>query len=82
MEHLALRVNALGISIDLQPLLRHLGIPQEFQRHPDQVTLDLIELLPHFFRRHEGVVEMALLEFLVAREEGFIIVERFDCTIN
>ena len=43
------------------------------------MALDLVEFLPDFFGGHEGVVEMALLEFIVAGEEGGVVVEGFDC---
>lgn len=40
---------------------------------------DLIQFLADLFGGHEGVVEVALLEFVVAREEGFVVVPIFDC---
>ena len=76
---LYLSIDTLGISVNLQPLLRHLRVLEEIQRHPYQVPLDLIEFLPDFFGGHEGVVEMALLELVVPGEEGGVVVEGFDC---
>ena len=74
----SLRIDTLCVSIDLQPLLRHLGILQEVQRHPDQVPLDLVELLPDLVRGHERIVEMPLLEFVVFGQEGLVVGEGFD----
>lgn len=76
---LALGVYALRIGIDLQPFLRHGSITEEVQGHPHQVALDLVELLPYLLRRHERIVEMALLELVMPGEESFVVVEGFDC---
>lgn len=43
------------------------------------MSLDQVKFLPHFFGRHEWVVEMALLEFVVPGEEGGVVVKGFDC---
>ena len=75
----ALRIDTLSISIDLQTLLCHFRVLEEIQWHPYQMPLDLVEFLPDFFGGHEWVVEMALLEFVVAGEEGGVVVEGFDC---
>ncbi len=77
-SHPRLSVDTLGISIDLHAFLRHLCIPQKIQRHPYEVTLDLVQFLANFFSRHEGIVKMTLLELVVLRQEGFVIVEGFD----
>ncbi len=74
-----LGIDTLRIGVDLQALFCHGGIAQKVQRHPHQVTLDLIQLLPHLLGRHERIVQVALLELVVAREEGFVVVPRFDC---
>lgn len=76
---LALGIYTLRIGIDLQPFLRHGGVTQKVQGHPHQVALDLVELLPYLLRRHERIVEMALLEFVMPGEESFVVVEGFDC---
>ena len=72
-----LSIDTLRISINLQSLLRHRCILQEVQRHPHEMSLDEIEFLADFFARHEGVVEVALFELVVAGEEGFVVVEGF-----
>ena len=74
----ALGVDTLRVSIDLQAFLRHLRILQKVQRHPDQMALDLVELLPDLLRRHERIVEMPLFELAVLRDKGLIIRECFD----
>ena len=43
------------------------------------MSTDLIELGAHLVRIHEGVVQVALLEFRMPWEEGGVIVECFDC---
>ena len=44
------------------------------------MPLNLVQFLPDLFGWHEWVVEMALLEFVVAGEEGSVVVEGFDFT--
>ena len=73
-----LRVDALRVRIDLEPLLRHLGVSEEVERHPDQMPLDLIQFLPYFSHRHVGVVEMSLLEFVMSWEEAGVVFKGFD----
>ena len=46
------------------------------------MPLDLVQFLADLFGRHEGVVQVALLEFVVAREEGFVVVEGLDCRVT
>ena len=72
-------VNTLRIRIDLQPLLRHLGVLEKVQGHPDEMAFDLVEFLPDFRRGHEGVVEVALFELVVFGDEGLVVGEGFDC---
>ena len=72
------RIDTLSVSIDLQALLRHLGILQKVQRHPDQMPFNLVELLPDLLRRHKRIVEMPLLVILVFGEERFVVGEGFD----
>ena len=43
------------------------------------MPLDLIQFLADLLRGHERIVEMALLEFVVAGEESGIVIEGFDC---
>ncbi len=43
------------------------------------MPLDQIQFLADLLPRHERVVEMALLELVVSREEGFVVVEVFYC---
>lgn len=71
-------INALRVRIDLHPPLRHLGSHQEIQRHPNQMTPDLIQFLPHLGSRHVRVVEMALLD-VVSGQEVLVVVKGFDC---
>ena len=73
-----LRIDTLGISINLQPLLRHLRIPQEIQRHPNQMPLDLIQFRTYLVGIHKGIMQMALFEFAVAGEKSGVVVEGFD----
>ncbi len=73
-----LSVDTLSVRINLHTLLRHLGILQKVQRHPDEMALDLVEFLADLLRGHEGVVEVALLVFFVFREEGLVVGEGFD----
>jgi hypothetical protein len=40
-------VNTFRNLIDLQSLLRHFSFTQKVQRHPDQMPLDPIQLLPN-----------------------------------
>jgi hypothetical protein len=72
-----LGVDALGPLVNLQPLLRHLGIPEELQRHPDKVSLDLLQLLSHLVRRDHAVKDVARLDAL-GRHEAVVVVKRFD----
>src|SRR5690625_5050656 len=73
-----LRVDALCPRVDLQPSLRHLGVPQERLGHPDQVALDLGQLLPCVLGRHELVVDVARLD-AARRQISVVVVKRFDC---
>ena len=73
-----LRVNALGVRVDLEPLLGHRGIPEEIQWHPDQMPLDLVQFLTDFRHRHVGIMEMALLELVMPWQEGRVVCESFD----
>ena len=61
------------------PLLGHGGVAQEIQWHPHQMALDLVEFLAHLLGRHERVVQVALLELVVPRQKGFVVVKGFDC---
>ena len=72
------RVDTLSVRIDLHARLRHLGVLQKVQRHPHQMPLDLVELLPDLLRGHERVVEVPLLELVVFREERFVVGKGFD----
>ena len=72
------RIDTLCVRIDLHARLRHLGVLQKVQRHPHQMPLDLVELLPDLPRGHERVVEVPLLELVVLREEGFVVGKGFD----
>lgn len=74
----ALGVDTLGVSIDLQALLRHFRILQKVQRHPHQMALDLVELLPNLLHRHERIVEVPLFELVVLRDKRLVIRECFD----
>lgn len=49
-------INNLRDSIQLQTLLRHVLVFQEVQRHPDEMSLDTIELLLDVPDVHIGVV--------------------------
>ncbi len=71
-------IDTLRVRINLHTLLGHLGVLQKVQRHPDEVALDLVEFLADLVRGHEGVVEMALLVFVVFGEEGLVVGEGFD----
>ena len=42
------------------------------------MALDGVEFLPHFFGRHEGVVQVALLD-VVFGQEVLVVGEGFDC---
>ena len=42
------------------PLLRHRRIAQEIQRHPDQMSPDLIQLLPDLRNRHIKIAQVSL----------------------
>ena len=42
------------------------------------MALDLVQFLPDLLRRHERIVEMALLEFVMFRDEGLVVGEGFD----
>lgn len=46
------------------------------------MTLYQIQFLTYFFARHEWVVQVALFEFVVAGQEGFVVVEGFYCGQN
>ena len=74
-----LRVDALRVRIDLEPFLRHLCVAEEFERHPDQMPLDLVKFLTYFSHRHVRVMKMSLLEFVMSWEEAGVVFERFDC---
>ena len=76
---LTLGIDTLGVGIDLQALLRHLRVLQEIQRHPYQMPLDLVQFLSDLLGWHERIVQMSLLELVVAREEGAVVIKRFDC---
>ena len=73
-----LSIDTLRIRIDLHALLRHFGIPQKLQGHPNEMPFNLIELLSDLLRRHIRVVQVALFEFAVFGEEGLIVIEGFD----
>ena len=42
------------------------------------MALDLVEFLPDLLRGHERIVEMALFELVVLRDEGLVIRKGFD----
>lgn len=71
-------VDTLRVRIDLQTFLRHLRVLQKVERHPNQMALDLIELLPDLLHRHERIVEVPLFELVVLRDKRLIIGEGFD----
>lgn len=77
MSVVCLGINTLRIRIDLHPPLRHLGILEEIQWHPDQMAFDLIQLLPHLGRRHVWVVQVALFDIVLGKEV-LVVVEVFD----
>lgn len=55
----------------------HLSVFEEFQREPDEMTLDLIQLITHILGRNELVKDMTRLD-TTWREETIIVLESFD----
>jgi hypothetical protein len=72
--------DTLGKLVDLQPLLRHLGVLQEVERHPHEMALDLVQLRTDILGRNELVEDMPGLDPL-GREEVVVFVEGFDCDL-
>ena len=54
-------VDTLGVSIDRQTLFCHFCILQEAQRHPDQMSLDLIQISSDVLGRPVRIVQVTLL---------------------
>jgi hypothetical protein len=61
MQAAASSINTLSISINLQSLLRHISILQKVQRHPNKVSLDLVQLLAHHLHRLVHIVQVPRL---------------------
>lgn len=75
-----LGINTLGELVDLQAGLGHVRILQEVHRHPDQMTLDLVQLLADVHRILHAVEDVACLDAL-RRQELVVVVESFDCEL-
>ena len=68
----------LGVSIDLQALLRHILIFQEIQRHPYQMASDLIQFGSDFWRRDVFIVDVTLFD-VFSRSKVIVLFEGFNC---
>jgi hypothetical protein len=75
-------VDTLRVSIDLQPLLRQLNIPQELQRHPDQMSPDLVELLTDDFYGLEPVVQMPGFARTLSAKESIVVFKVLDIIVG
>lgn len=73
-------VTYLSDLIHSQSRLGHLSIPQEFQWHPDQMALDLIQFLTNLLDRLEGIEEVTLLAIL--RSEDVILLKGLDMVVR
>lgn len=77
-----LRVDTLSVSVDLQARLSHIRVLQEIQRHPDQVALDLVQLLAHDLHRLVKIVQMTSLTRSLGTEESVIVLETLDIVVR
>jgi hypothetical protein len=74
-------IDRLRELINAQTLFSHLCLTQEIQRHPDQMSLDLVQLLPHLLHRNILPEQMSLLIVLVdlwIRLKRIVLLEGFD----
>lgn len=77
-----LRIDTLRVRIDRQPLLRHLRrILEEAQRHPDKMSLDLVQIASDVLIGHVWIVDVALLP-VAAGQEVLVVVERADVVVR
>jgi hypothetical protein len=74
-------VDALCPGIHLYSPFSHLGIFQELQWMPDQMALDLCQLLSNFIRWKELVEDMPRLD-APGRKVAVIILKGFDWSPN
>jgi hypothetical protein len=75
-------INTLRVSINLQPFLRQLDILQEIERHPHQMALDLVQLLPHNVNGLEQIVQMPRLSRPFSTKESVIVLEALDIIVR
>lgn len=70
-------INTLSPRINLQPRLGHIRVLQKIQRHPHEMSLDLVQLLADVLRRAHPVVDMPGFNAL-RWEELVVVFEGFD----
>lgn len=69
-------IDTLGELIYLQSSLRHVGILEEIKGHPNEMSLDLVQLLANILCWQELVENVTSLDAF-GRKECVIIIETF-----
>ena len=75
-----LGVDTLRQGVDLEAPLRHLGVPEELEREPDEVAPDLLELLAYVLGGQELVEDVARLD-APRGQVAVVVLECFDCSV-
>jgi hypothetical protein len=69
--------DTLSPRVDLNPPFRHLGISKKIERVPNQVSLDLRQLVPNVLGWQELIKDMPRLDS-PGREVAVVVLKRFD----